>query len=1093
VKKNSFRIPIIKAVKENFNFKNEFLSTAEDISTRNNLKTFINEVNENKILVESKKLSFGEYSALTLIFNLQKKIIQQYLSFQNEDLFLEYKTFLKQNFGSYKLETLISKYSDKFYHNNEKEIFPDLICIFLGNTNPAFSKYHFIFSKEIFSEIEFETLSESLPNFFKAKSEVKTSSEDLITFLLKPSKKYPNSILEQLKFIKEYWKNFIEFEMSEIFLSLDTLSEENTPHLMGPGPAKIYDFNEDNLIEEENFTYDKNWMPNLILLAKNIFVWLHQLSVKYNKKITHFDEIPDEELAELSKNGFTGIWLIGVWERSKISKKIKELNGDKDAIASAYSLYDYQISKELGGDYSYDIFNKKAEKYKLRIGCDMVPNHTGLDSRLMTEHPDWFINLPYSPFPGYTFNSQNLSENSDFEIRLEDHYFDKTDAAVVFQYKNSHTGEIKYIYHGNDGTSFPWNDTAQLNYLLPQVREAVINDIIRISKMFPIIRFDAAMTLAKKHIQRLWFPKPGEGGAIPSRSEYSLSQKDFDKLIPKEFWREVVDRISVESPHTLLLAEAFWMMEGYFVRTLGMHRVYNSAFMNMIKNEENEKYRQTIFNTIKFNPQILKRFVNFMSNPDEETAFSQFGDNDKFFGVSVLMSTMPGLPMFAHGQIEGLKEKYGMEYKKPKYEEAPNQYLYNRHKREIFPILKKRSLFSDVENFLLFDFESKNGVINDVFAYSNKFDNQYSLVIYNNKFANYSGRIHKAKTINSNHEWIFKKLGEAWNLHNDNSYFVTFKDMISGLSFIRNSADIYQNGLTLNLKAYEYAVYTDIEEHKDTDVNIYSRLNNKLLNKGTKNLEREKKMILLKPLLLKFENYLNPTLIINLSNMDNKEFKKFSPELKIRIEDFFSDFADWLKLTQLPKSIPDEIIDDLDEFFFLKEKTEKPLYGIVIWILIRHIGKIIDHLNYEETTIMFLEEFGFSDIIESTIEKIDKNPEKMYSYELIKFIISIKDVSKSFNKSTIQRILLEIFKDKRIGKIIKLNKYNDIIWFNKEAMENFIEILSFSSIIILNNSFQKQEKHFFIDFVKQLLLKYVEDSKYQYEKLIYEIENIKLR
>ena len=79
--------------------------------------------------------------------------------------------------------------------------------------------------------------------------------------------------------------------------------------------------------------------------------------------------------------------------------------------------------------------------------------------------------------------------------------------------------------------------------------------------------------------------------------------------------------------------------------------------------------------------------------------------------------------------------------------------------------------------------------------------------------------------------------------------------MISGLSFIRNSADIYQNGLTLNLKAYEYAVYTDIEEHKDTDVNIYSRLNNKLLNKGTKNLEREKKMILLKPLLLKFENY----------------------------------------------------------------------------------------------------------------------------------------------------------------------------------------------------------------------------------------------
>jgi hypothetical protein len=27
--------------------------------------------------------------------------------------------------------------------------------------------------------------------------------------------------------------------------------------------------------------------------------------------------------------------------------------------------------------------------------------------------------------------------------------------------------KTKYIYHGNDGTSMPWNDTAQLNYFEP--------------------------------------------------------------------------------------------------------------------------------------------------------------------------------------------------------------------------------------------------------------------------------------------------------------------------------------------------------------------------------------------------------------------------------------------------------------------------------------------------------------------------------------------------------------------------------------------------------------------------------------------------
>ncbi len=139
----------------------------------------------------------------------------------------------------------------------------------------------------------------------------------------------------------------------------------------------------------------------------------------------------------------------------------------------------------------------------------------------------------------------------------------------------------------------PWNDTAQLNFLLP--RGARGDDPARSSRVartFRIIRFDAAMTLAKKHFQRLWYPQPGGGAGVPSRAEHAMSREEFDRVFPVEFWREVVDRVAAEVPDTLLLAEAFWLMEGYFVRTLGMHRVYNSAFMNMLKTEDNAKYRR---------------------------------------------------------------------------------------------------------------------------------------------------------------------------------------------------------------------------------------------------------------------------------------------------------------------------------------------------------------------------------------------------------------------------------------------------------------------------------------------------------------------
>ncbi len=89
-----------------------------------------------------------------------------------------------------------------------------------------------------------------------------------------------------------------------------------------------------------------------------------------------------------------------------------------------------------------------------------------------------------------------------------------------------------------------------------------------------------------------------------------------------------------------------------------------------------------------------------MNNPDEETAVDQFGKGDKYFGICALMATLPGLPMFGHGQIEGFSEKYGMEYMKAYWEETPDAYLLERHQRQIFPLLhKRREMFSYVENF----------------------------------------------------------------------------------------------------------------------------------------------------------------------------------------------------------------------------------------------------------------------------------------------------------------------------------------------------------------------------------------------------------
>ena len=454
-----------------------------------------------------------------------------------------------------------------------------------------------------------------------------------------------------------------------------------------------------------------------------------------------------------------------------------------------------------------------------------------------------------------------MSHDERVSIQIEDHYYDRTDAAVVFKRKDNYTGSEQYIYHGNDGTSMPWNDTAQLNYLNPEVREAMIQTIIHVARQFPVIRFDAAMTLTKKHFQRLWFPEPGTGGAIPTRTEHSTTRDGFNELMPDEFWREVVDRIAIEAPDTLLLAEAFWLLEGYFVRTLGMHRVYNSAFMNMLRDEENAKYRTVMKNTLEFDPEILKRFVNFMNNPDERTAVDQFGKDDKYFGVCTMMVTLPGLPMFGHGQIEGYSEKYGMEYRRAYWDETPEQYLIERHEREIFPLLHKRYLFAGVEHFLLYDFFTAEGHVNeDVFAYSNRYGNELSLFVFNNKNTIAKGWIRTSVAYLAKEEstttkkLVQKTLSEGLVTYNDGGYFTIFRDHTSKLEYIRENGELADKGLFVEVGAYNYHTFLDFREVRDNEWSHYAMITGYLNGRGVPNIEESMQELFLQPIHNRFKD-----------------------------------------------------------------------------------------------------------------------------------------------------------------------------------------------------------------------------------------------
>jgi hypothetical protein len=774
---------------------------------------------------------------------------------------------------------------------NREAALEELMFLWLANQNPGFAPFRELFEDTgLQGQEAYQRVTGALPEYFETRPPVAPGLGSLLDVLRAPFLESPDSLTGQLDRIRELWGPYLGPELKRVLLAIDVLREEdlaiwmrfNPPspdkyehgapgfggegfvgdeyvgfddqYVIGPDGVRHLRYASDYqapLNEYEAFSADQAWMPNVVLIAKSTYVWLEQLSKKYGRHIHRLDQIPDEELQLLVDRGITSLWLIGLWERSTASMTIKRLRGHADAVASAYSLMDYRIADDLGGDEGYRHLRDRAAAFGMRLASDMVPNHMGIDSYWVVEHPDWFLYRWESPFPVYSFNGPDLSTDSRVEIKIEDHYYEQTDAAVVFRLKHYRENTTRYVYHGNDGTTFAWNDTAQLDYSKADVREHVMQVILHVARLFPIIRFDAAMVLAKRHVQRLWFPLPGAGGSIPSRAENAMSQEEFDALMPHEFWREVVDRVAVEVPGTLLLAEAFWLLEGYFVRTLGMHRVYNSAFMNMLRDEENAKYRSYLKKTIEFDPDILKRYVSFMSNPDERTAIDQFGSGDKYFGVCTLLATLPGLPMFGHGQIEGYTERYGMEFKQAKMDERPNEALVARHQHEIAPLLKNRRLFAESTDFVLYDFWTDRGSVDEnVFAYSNRRGGQRALILYNNSYGSTHGTIHisAASMDKGSGELRQRTLGDGLGLPNDLEMFLAYRDTAHGLEYLRRSTDLQQNGLRVDLRGYQYVVLLDWRELRATQEQPWDRLYDALAGGGVHSVEEALSKLRLRPL-----------------------------------------------------------------------------------------------------------------------------------------------------------------------------------------------------------------------------------------------------
>lgn len=326
--------------------------------------------------------------------------------------------------------------------------------------------------------------------------------------------------------------------------------------------------------------------------------------------------IPGSYLREIRRRGFDAVWLMGVWERSPVSRgialEVPALREEyehffsgwspEEVAGSPYSIRRYVPDARLGGWEGLGAFREKANQLGLKVFLDFVPNHLACDHPWIGHHPEFFVGMDRIP------------EGDEKDIFFK-------------------SGPERWTAHGKDPYFPAWTDTAQVNYFSQDARKAMADELVRLSSRCDGLRCDMAMLPLNDVFGRTWgrWVSPPEGLT--------------------EFWSEAIRSVKTRFPQTVFIAEVYWGLEQKLLEQ-GFDYVYDKVLYDHLL----EGAAGHIRDRLRGSSGLGSRALRFAENHDEKRAIDAFG-RDKSFAASVIALTSPGLGLIHDGQEDGRGRK----------------------------------------------------------------------------------------------------------------------------------------------------------------------------------------------------------------------------------------------------------------------------------------------------------------------------------------------------------------------------------------------------------------------------------------------------
>lgn len=341
------------------------------------------------------------------------------------------------------------------------------------------------------------------------------------------------------------------------------------------------------------------------LYELNIRTWRAEQGQALGRPAT-LDDVSNDLLDHLVEDGFTWLYLIGVWRTGPLVRAIAHADQnlrhylqavlpgftDEDICGSPFAPQSYEVCPLLGGDEALARLRERARAAGLSLMLDFVPNHVGLDHAWTSEHPDWFIRG----------DERLLATHPDGWGRVGDHIY----------------------AHGRDPFFAPWRDTVQLDYSNPAVQTAMIEVASSIAARCDGLRCDVAMLLLPDVFESTW-------------------QRRM-----QPFWRACLDRVRALHPGTLFMAEVYWNRE-WELQQAGFDFTFDKLLYDRLLSGDAESIRAHLRADLTYQNHCLR----FLENHEEQRAASRFSHVDHHRGALLLTGMVPGMLLCHHGQEDG--------------------------------------------------------------------------------------------------------------------------------------------------------------------------------------------------------------------------------------------------------------------------------------------------------------------------------------------------------------------------------------------------------------------------------------------------------